>query len=52
VGYRTGTGQEKDDPTSDVYTVCVRRWVSVTPLSLDMTSRIDLAVLDHFLRLT
>jgi broad specificity polyphosphatase/5'/3'-nucleotidase SurE len=30
------------EPDSDVYAVRVAREVSVTPLSLDMTSRVDL----------
>lgn len=50
VGYQISADFARDDPDTDVYTVCVRRWVSVTPLSLDMTSRIDLAELDRILR--
>ena len=50
VGYRLSQDLENDDPDSDVYVVRVRRCVSVTPLSLDMTSRIDLNELDRLLR--
>jgi 5'-nucleotidase len=50
VGYRLSEDVEKDDPASDVYAVRVLRCVAVTPLSLDMTSRIDLAALDKALR--
>jgi 5'-nucleotidase len=50
VGYRIAVELEQDDPDSDVYTVSVRRWVAVTPLSLDLTSRVDLAELDELLR--
>ena len=35
---------------SDVYVLRVQREVSVTPLSLDITSRVDLAVLNRLLR--
>ncbi len=50
VGYRVMDDLDKDDPQSDVYAVRIRRWVAVTPLSLDMTSRIDLSDLDRILR--
>jgi 5'-nucleotidase len=39
-----------DQPDSDVYTVRVKGMVSVTPLSLDLTSRIDLKELEHYLQ--
>ncbi len=35
---------------SDVYTVLVKRLISVTPLSLDMTARVDFEKLDRELR--
>jgi 5'/3'-nucleotidase len=50
VGYRLTQDLENDDPNSDVYVVRVRRSVSVTPLSLDMTSRVDLDELNRLLR--
>jgi len=50
VGYNRAVHLEKDDPASDVYAVRVLRRVSVTPLSLDMTSRIDLAAFEALLQ--
>jgi len=50
VGYRMICDPEHDAPDTDVYAMCVRRIVSVTPLSLDMTSRIDLAAFEQKLR--
>lgn len=41
VGYRVSGDPAEDDPDTDVYAVRVKRTVSVTPLSLDMTSRVD-----------
>ena len=38
------------EPDSDVYALRVARLVSVTPLSLDLTSRVDLAELEQRLR--
>lgn len=38
------------EPDSDVYALAVGRVVSVTPLSLDLTSRLDLAELERMLR--
>lgn len=38
------------EPDSDVYTLRVARQVSVTPLSLDLTSRVDLVELEKHLR--
>jgi 5'-nucleotidase len=35
---------------SDVYTLLVRKQVSVTPLTLDMTARVDLAQLERLLK--
>jgi hypothetical protein len=37
-------------PDTDVYALRVKRVVSVAPLSLDLTSRVDLKVLDRHLR--
>lgn len=39
----------QDQPDTDVYTVRVKGFVSVTPLSLDLTSRIDLKELESYL---
>ncbi len=44
-GYRRNLDLSVFDPGSDVHTVLIQRRVSVTPISLDMTSRVDL---DHF----
>ncbi|MEW6093611.1 MAG: 5'/3'-nucleotidase SurE [Chloroflexota bacterium] len=38
------------EPNSDVYALRVRRQVSVTPLSLDMTSRVEFKVFERLLR--
>jgi 5'-nucleotidase len=46
-------GDPHDDPVdTDVYALRVRRLVSVTPLSLDMTSRVDLKELERMMRET
>jgi 5'-nucleotidase len=41
---------EATEPDSDIYTLCVERCVSVTPLSLDLTARVDLRGLEALLR--
>jgi len=50
VGYRHISDQEMNEINSDAYTLRVKRIVSVTPLSLDMTSRIDLGEFESALR--
>lgn len=52
VGYQRGVGQENAPVDSDVYTVSIKRIVSVTPLSLDMTSRLDLKEFEQMLRIS
>lgn len=42
--------QDLLEPDSDVYALRVAREVSITPLSLDMTSRVDLSELERRLR--
>lgn len=42
MGYRMGLNAAQAEPNSDVYVVLHEGLVSVTPMSLDMTSRIDL----------
>ncbi len=42
LGYRFDSDPSKAEPDSDVYTVLHDKAVSVTPMSLDMTSRTDL----------
>ncbi len=50
VGYAQGDPPESHAPDTDVYVVRVLRQVSVTPLSLDLTSRVDLGALDGQLK--
>lgn len=50
VGYRVSGDPSQDEVDSDVYALRVKRVVSVTPLSLDMTSRVDLHELERLLR--
>ena len=50
LGYRQSTPLEQYPPGSDVYALRVKRVVSVTPLSLDLTSRMALDRLADLLR--
>jgi 5'-nucleotidase len=50
VGYTQGDDFHTFPPDSDVYVLQVKRHVSVTPLSLDMTSRVDLRALEKQLK--
>ena len=50
VGYRLIADPRQDDPDTDVYAVRVKRVVSVTPLTLDLTSRVPLDELEKLLR--
>ena len=50
VGYQLAGDPHDDEPDTDVYAVRVERVVSVTPLSLDMTARVDFRELDDLLR--
>jgi 5'-nucleotidase len=50
VGYRRVEELSGIREDSDVYALRVKRVVSVTPLSLDMTARVDLREFDQFLR--
>ncbi|MCC7129412.1 MAG: 5'/3'-nucleotidase SurE [Anaerolineae bacterium] len=50
VGYQITPQLDQEDALTDVYAVGARGWVSVTPLSLDLTSRVELAALDELLR--
>ena len=47
VSYRAEGDPAQDQPGTDVYALRVNRTVSVTPLSLDLTSRVDMAELDR-----
>lgn len=50
VGYRVQVNPKAVEPDSDIHALYVRRVVAVTPLSLDLTSRVDLAALEQALR--
>jgi 5'-nucleotidase len=50
VGYLATNDYEHDAPDTDVYALRVDRKVSVTPLSLDLTSRIDLDAYERSMR--
>jgi 5'-nucleotidase len=50
VGYRRAVSSDEHPPNTDVFTLGSRKHVSVTPLSLDLTSRVDLGELDGLLR--
>jgi 5'-nucleotidase len=49
-GYRVGAFPEQDPPDTDIYVVRVKRHVAVTPISLDLTSRVALDELERNLR--
>jgi 5'-nucleotidase len=50
VGYRREDSACDTHPDSDIYALCVRRHISVTPLSLDLTSRVELGEFEYLLR--
>ena len=50
IGYHFNSDPSEAEPDSDVYVVMHEGFVSVTPMSLDMTSRTDLHRLDDLLR--
>lgn len=50
VGYRRATDLDRDRPDTDAYAILIKQVVSVTPISMDLTSRVDLGDLDEFLR--
>ncbi len=50
LAYRLGVRPEELEPGTDIYAFLVERVVSVTPLSLDMTSRVDLNALARYLQ--
>jgi 5'-nucleotidase len=50
VGYRFSKDWQKAEPGTDVHALRINKTVSVTPLSLDLTSRIDLQDLDRIFR--
>jgi len=50
VGYRQAVDPSLDPKDTDVYILRVEKKVSLTPLSLDMTARVDFEELDRLLR--
>lgn len=50
IGYRQAGRLEDEPPDTDVYVLRKKRWVSVSPLSLDLTSRVDFGQLDRLMR--
>ena len=50
VGYRESAILENEPKDTDVYVLRTKRWVSVSPLSLDLSSRVNLAELDKLMR--
>jgi 5'/3'-nucleotidase len=50
IGYRLAADPRDDIQDTDVYALRVRRLVTVTPLSLDLTSRVDLSKLEQDMR--
>lgn len=50
VGYRVSGDPRESPQDSDVYAVRVKRVVSVTPLSLDLTSRVELNEIEQHFR--
>ncbi len=50
LGYRIANDWDKTTPDSDVYALYIKKVVSVTPLSLDLTSRLILDELESLLR--
>lgn len=50
VGYREAARLEEEPQDTDAYILRKKRRVSVTPLSLDLTSRVDLSALEKFMR--
>lgn len=50
VGYRANGDYSQEEPGTDVYALHIQRMVSVTPISLDMTARVNLQDFDRLLR--
>jgi 5'-nucleotidase len=50
VGYREALRLEDEPDGTDAYVMRKKRLVAVTPLSLDLTSRVDLSALEKFMR--
>ncbi len=50
IGYQEAGQFDNEAEDTDVYILRKKRWVSVSPLSLDLTSRVDFAELDKLMR--
>ncbi len=50
IGYRQADSLEDEPPDTDVYVLRKKRWVSASPLSLDITSRVDFEELEKLMR--
>jgi len=50
IGYREAADLDSEPQDTDVYVMRVKRRVSVSPMSLDMSSRVDLSQLDQMMR--
>jgi broad specificity polyphosphatase/5'/3'-nucleotidase SurE len=50
MGYREAGELEREPEDTDVYVLRKKRMVSVSPLSLDLTSRVDFAELERLMR--
>ena len=50
VGYQESATLKHEPEDTDVYVLRTKRWVSVSPLSLDLSSRVDLGLLDKMIR--
>ncbi len=50
IGYRVADNWDTAPPDSDVHAVHIQKRISVTPLSLDLTSRVDLESLERGLK--
>lgn len=50
IGYREAGRMDDEPEDTDVYVLRKKRWVSVSPLTLDLTSRTDFRELDRLMR--
>jgi 5'-nucleotidase len=50
VGYRAKGDYSQEEPGTDVYALHIQRMVSVTPISLDLTARVNLDEFEEILR--
>jgi len=50
IGYREDGMVDREADDTDVYVLRAKKWISVTPLSLDLTSRVDFVELDKLMR--